>query len=546
MPTITAYPTVAPSTNVRVEVNWADTPAVQYARVLRYNTATGECEPLRPYICYDGDYLLLSCGHGIFWDTEAPWDVEFYYITEGLDAPCLPMSTLVSDSFNRVLANSWGSTEDGTLGPLAYTLTGGTVPANYDVNGTNGLHNLDSVNVFRHSTVDIAHLNQDVYATTSVPALATGAPFTNAILARFTDPLNTYMGRIAFSTAGQTALQITSLVGGVGTLLATTTFGTYVAGERFRIRFQVNGSNLRAKGWTESATEPAAWMLNIVDAGLPGGTSVGMASRRDTGNVNGTVDLTWDDFLVIDECVPCEPVAVDTSADPMTVTSETFWIKDPVRPCNDRAVPLCFTQANNAEQADGDFCIPGSGIFFASMETESYEPNTLTVNPTNAKYPIAVSRTRRAVASQLTLVTRTFTDRDDLLTLADPGSPLLLQGPGRYGIPDRYMDVATVAVNRGLSNHKYQVRVFDLPHVEVARPAGPTQGVCGAQVQDYCEFTWDELEAGGYTWDDLVRGTPTGLIPTAYRTWDEVEAGFADWNAVDNGIRTWTDLEVGN
>jgi hypothetical protein len=338
MPTITAFPDPARYL-VRVEVDWSDTPAVEYAKVLRYNPATGECVPLRPYICYDGDYLLLSCGHGIFHDTEMPLDTEFYYITEGLDAPCIP------------------------------------------------------------------------------------------------DP---------------------------------------------------------------------------------------------------------------DPCVPCTPVTADTSLDPTTVASNGgFWLRDPVRPCNDRRVPLCFTQANSADETSGDFCIPGSGIFFASMDVETRDTNTLVVGPTNAKYPIAITRQRRGISSILTLVTRTFTDRDDLINLNAPGSPLFWQGPANYGIPDQYMSVAPTAVERGLSNHKFQVRVNQLPYVEVARPAGPSQGTCGSQVQDYCDFTWGELQAGGFTWDDLIRGTPNGVLP-AYRTWDDVQADFADWNAVDNGTRTWTDLEVGN
>lgn len=347
MPIITAFPN-QPRAWVRVEINWADTPSVQYARVLRYNTVTGECEPLRPYICYNGDYLLLSCGHGIFFDTEVPFDVPVYYITEGLDAPCIP------------------------------------------------------------------------------------------------DP---------------------------------------------------------------------------------------------------------------DPCVPCTPTTADTSLDPVTIESDgQFWLRDPVRPCHDRAVPLCFTPANNAAESDGTFCIPASGIFFASMGTEAYEPNTLTLNPTNARRPLAMSRQRRDVSSVLTLVTRTFDDRDALLALTEPGSPLYFAGPAAYGIPRRWMDVGTVSFERGLSDHKYQVRVADLPFVAVDRPAGPTQGTCGSQVSDLCDIyaTWDDMAAAGLTWDDLIRGlagSETAPDFAAYRRWtagaNSVLNSFADWNAVDNGTRTWTDLEVG-
>src|SRR5690349_24719248 len=90
MPLIAVYPDVIRAYN-RVEIDWSDTPSVDYAKVVRVDAETGECTALRPYICYSGDYLNVSCdGHGIFWDTEVPLDRSVYYITEGLGAPCIP------------------------------------------------------------------------------------------------------------------------------------------------------------------------------------------------------------------------------------------------------------------------------------------------------------------------------------------------------------------------------------------------------------------------------------------------------------------------
>lgn len=171
MPIITPFPDTTRG-YVRVEVNWADTPAVQYAQVLRVNPATGECVPLRPYVCFDGDYLLLSCGHGIFWDTELPFDTPVYYLTEGIDAPCLPTSPILLDTFNRNLTDSWGSTDTGD----PYTLSGGTNPGNYDVSvASGGTHTLDTVNTRRHSWADCGQSDQNIYADCSLPvASATG------------------------------------------------------------------------------------------------------------------------------------------------------------------------------------------------------------------------------------------------------------------------------------------------------------------------------------------------------------------------------------
>lgn len=543
MPIITAFPDEA-NARVRVEIDWADIPAVEYAGVSRYNTVTGECVPLRPYICYDGWQILLSCGHGIFYDTEAPLDTEFYYITTSTQAPCLPQTILASDSFSRVLANSWGTTEGGVLGPLTYNLAGGVVPANYDVNGAEGTHTINDTNVFRYSTIDIGQPDFDLYIDVAVPFTAVGAGIANRAVGRFTDVLNLYFGGPVFETTTAVSLQIAKIVAGVGTLLGTISLGTYLPNQFWRTRFQGKGPQLRVKSWIASLPEPAAWMLTVTDTSLVTGNQVGVSSRFNTGNLNGGGIVPWDNLLVIDECAPCEPVTVDTSDDPTTLESDgTFWLRDPVRPCHDRNVPLCFTQASLAE-IDGEYCIPGEGIFFASMDTERYNTNTFTLNTNNAKYPIAISRQRRGVTSTLQLVSRTFADRDALLTLADPGSPLFWQGPANYGIPDQYMDVGVVSVARGLTDHRFQVRVNDLPYTQVARPAGPSQGICGSQVSDYCEFTWAELVAGGFTWDNLIQGTPTGGTP-GYRTWNDVLADFADWNAVNDGTRTWTGLETG-
>lgn len=336
MPIITSYPDVSRA-YVRVEVSWADVPSVEYAKVTRVDVETGECTPLRPYICYDGDYLLLSCGFGLFWDTEVPLDREVYYITEALDGPCPP---------------------------------------------------------------------------------------------------------------------------------------------------------------------PA------------------------------------------DPCESCVPVTADTSAGPVTVPSNgAFRLRDPVRPCHDIYMPLCFEQVPTPE------CLPGSGVFFASMDVEDYDSNSLLLNPTNARRPILVNRQRRDASSTLTVVTRTFPDRDALLLLNQPGSPVMIAGPPQYGIPDRYMAVETVSVERGLSDHRFPVRVVDMPYTTVDRPAGPMNGPCGSQVEDLCDIyqTWDEMQAAGLTWADLIRGRASqdsGPAVDSLRTWDDVQAEFADWDAVEaNG--TWQQLAAG-
>src|SRR5688572_21332237 len=92
---------------VLVEVDWTDYPQVLYAGVTRRNTVTGEVVTLRPYAAYDGDgNLLLSCGLGLWWDTEVPLNVELEYCTFPADVPVLLTE---NDDFEVTLAPWAGS-----------------------------------------------------------------------------------------------------------------------------------------------------------------------------------------------------------------------------------------------------------------------------------------------------------------------------------------------------------------------------------------------------------------------------------------------------
>lgn len=87
MPTInaTAFPAEA---YVLVEVDWTDQPTVDFVKVTRRNTVTGEVVDLRPYIMYDDDNgIALSCGMAVFWDTEPPLNVALEYCTVAADTP---------------------------------------------------------------------------------------------------------------------------------------------------------------------------------------------------------------------------------------------------------------------------------------------------------------------------------------------------------------------------------------------------------------------------------------------------------------------------
>lgn len=175
-------------------------------------------------------------------------------------------------------------------------------------------------------------------------------------------------------------------------------------------------------------------------------------------------------------------------------------LKDPLRPGNNVRVDFFFDP--------NPLCIPGEGVFWQSMDTEDQTANAATFNVNNQASPVVVSKVRSSITSTLTLVSRTFQDRDRLDALLAPGSPLLFQAPDEYGVSDRYLSIGTVAKGRILPDHRIPIRVFSLPHVVVVAPGGTMQGTVGARWQDLCNryASWGAVNAAGLTWTQVLQG----------------------------------------
>lgn len=176
------------------------------------------------------------------------------------------------------------------------------------------------------------------------------------------------------------------------------------------------------------------------------------------------------------------------------------WFKDPLRPGNNVRVDFAFDP--------NPLCMPTEGVFWQSLDAEQQAANAAVFNVNNQANPMVVSKERSAVTSTLTLVSRTFGDRDRLNVLLAPGSPLLFQAPDEYGMPDRYMSVGATTVARVLPDHRFPIRVFSLPHSVVSGPGGPMEGVVGARWMDTCNTyaTWAAVNAAGLTWTQVLQG----------------------------------------
>lgn len=514
---------------VLIQVNWTDYPDAQYARVLRV-LADGTSTPVRPHTAADssGNYIKLSGGQAILYDTEAPLDVTITYTTDALNITGTLIGTLVAqDTFTRVVAaGSWGTTDTGQVWQGA--------SAELSVNGTTGLVGHAAANdTINNETLVPILTDCEIVGTIGTPVLATGASLVQTLRLRKAPGVNSYYhATVTWQTTGvvSTAIQ---RVPGFATLASGVADFSYAGATTAKIRFRIVGTTLLSRTWLASGPEPTDWHLTATDSTFASG-AFGVRSQRSAGNTNpGTVTMTFDDISVFDLTVPAF-----ASTDIILSSGNDLWLKSPLHPWADQRVVLDVPQEPD--------CVPESAIFFQSMTEEVRQSRTSVFGVNNRKNPIAAARTRGGIASTLALVSRRFTDRDNLIILNEPGDPLFFQGPADYGIPDRYMTVGDYAVARLSPDHRHEWRLHALPHVEVDRPAGLADGVLGNRWLDICDVyaTFADAEAAGLTWTLVLLGE-AALVPTpslGLRFYSDIPVDFATYGDIPTGGRTYEDL----
>ena len=190
---------------------------------------------------------------------------------------------VASDSFTRVVASGWGSADTGG----AYAAAQGTTTGSTSVgNGTGAIHLVTASAGRGYYLPNVSLLDSDSvvdFGTNLAPTGGTAGQI-GYITARHVAATTEYRVRLRFAPGGALKLMFTKTVGSstevaIGTEITVPAL-TYTAGQMYRIRFDVSGTNptkLRAKVWLASATEPTAWTLSNTDseptlqvAGSPG------------------------------------------------------------------------------------------------------------------------------------------------------------------------------------------------------------------------------------------------------------------------------------
>lgn len=302
---------------------------------------------------------------------------------------------------------------------------------------------------------------------------------------------------LSFSTAGATATptvraeDIPATPGAVFTVTASISANVSQAitlGVSFR----------DATGAVLSSTSTAATVLAATTVTASGAAPANTVSAQPYVSMTGTPAST---VVVSAASITVPSVAGTATSGGVTVVSAgACQLKDPLRPGNNVRVDFAFDP--------NPLCTPTEGIFWQSLDVEQQAPNAASFNVNNQVNPVIVSKARSAVTSTLTLVSRTFADRDRLNALLAPGSPLLFQAPDEYGLPDRFISVGTDSVSRLFPDTRMPIRVFSLPHTATSAPGGPMQGTVGARWQDSCNryATWGAVNAAGLTWTQVLDG----------------------------------------
>jgi hypothetical protein len=490
---VTAFP--ARSYN-RIDTSFAGEP-VRFAKLTRVMEDTGEETAVRPHTGYDGDCMATS-GDGLqrWWDTTVPFDRPYHYRADA----CTPNQIL--DTFTRTVAGSW----DGPDWGANYVNSGGAA-GDYSVGAGVGKHSLGTVNVRRLSYQFLGDTDAELLVLMAPTVVPTGADMAMGGVVRLVDSSNYYNASVDFRTTSKVRVRIRRQVAGTFTDLTTSTDQwNFVAGTKVWLRFRVVGSALYAKIWIDGYPEPGNWTTQTVDTALTVGTGVGVRSILNTGNTNGLpVVVQYDNLTVIGlDSGVIDAASTAASASQTTPSGQSFWLKNPVAPCQDRRLEMCVDGNPN--------CLPGNGLQLLSLDDVTRASLTTLTQPQNRDRPRATVRARQQPSSRLLLLARSFADRADVLALLATGQPLFLQGPGNYGIPDWHIAVGEVTEGRGLPDLRFQPRILSLPFNVAAPLAGPMLGPCSTQISDQCYTyaTWDAMEAAGIIYRNLFDGSSTG------------------------------------
>jgi hypothetical protein len=177
--------------------------------------------------------------------------------------PTLPangVTVLARDTFRRPDQSLWGTSSDGRT-------WGGDANINPAFSIVNHAGQISGGQGALQATLNVTNADAEILLSGLANRFDANGDINLGGVLRWQDPNNWYKVLIDGSR-----LQLLKDVNGKISVLGTRSFKA-VAGTNYSIRFRVLGSDLFAKTWPSSQTEPASWMLMVIDTQLTTGMS---------------------------------------------------------------------------------------------------------------------------------------------------------------------------------------------------------------------------------------------------------------------------------
>ncbi|MGK9463915.1 hypothetical protein ACSLFT_28375 [Streptomyces sp. G6] len=291
--TLGAYMTTVPSTEVMTAGEWrwfsAEATAPTGAGFVNISPTVPDFPPSTD-VLYS---TMLTLRKTV--DDELPDDFPFDIRVGGEVMRVTGCTRSAYDSFSiDVPAGSWGTSGNGETWALQGTAT------DFSVAGGVGIVTPSATDAGRLALITAPSADVDLYVDISTAETPTGAALNAGPAVRTVDTLTYYMCRLDFGTTGSVAATLQKRVGGVSTDLGSYTVPvTHVAGAYLRVRLQVSGSELRARVWPVTRSEPVDWHITATDTDIVAANSVGIRCYASAGNTNANPSLLFDNFKVV-------------------------------------------------------------------------------------------------------------------------------------------------------------------------------------------------------------------------------------------------------
>ncbi len=214
-----------------------------------------------------------------------PTSIDYNLITWSIPAS----GGAAIDTFTRT-TSGWGTGDSGQT----YTDSGGTVPGDYSVNGSEGKHTLTTANVARTSKFGSGITDSHQRTKVKASQIAAGAAYRGGLMGHYVDANNNDGAYLRFATTQSADLVISCLVAGVATDKVTLSVGAYTPNEYWWLDVDWQGATIRAKAWPVGTDEPTHYQAIAAANSIVGG--VGFRSTTAAGNTNTNPIVSYDDY----------------------------------------------------------------------------------------------------------------------------------------------------------------------------------------------------------------------------------------------------------